>query len=298
MAGLDRGGHLTGTTRVSLNHRAFGVHRPPHVRPLALHAKAESHTEGVRPRLQQRADLCERQLSSLDVSTTGTGEPGLGGNILPHARPRRRLKVAVDVDEVLGRFLHSLNQFCLEEHGREYQVSDYFLYDFAKVWKCSQEASNVMVHNFFKSHHFSAGIQPIPGALESLKRLQPFAELVVVTSRQHVIQEPTLDWVETHFPQVFSSVHFGNHYALEGASLSKVEMCRGAGAQVLVDDNPRYAEECAEEGLHVLLFDWEGGYPWASTPAGPSHPRITRVHDWAGVERELHALSRRLAQEE
>lgn len=65
---------------------------------------------------------------------------------------------------VLGRFLHSLNQFCLEEHGREYQVSDYFLYDFAKVWKCSQEASNVMVHNFFKSHHFSAGIQPIPGA--------------------------------------------------------------------------------------------------------------------------------------
>lgn len=66
---------------------------------------------------------------------------------------------------VLGRFLHSLNQFCLEEHGLRYQVSDYFLYDFAKVWKCSQEASNVMVHNFFKSHHFSAGIQPIPGAL-------------------------------------------------------------------------------------------------------------------------------------
>lgn len=99
--------------------------------------------------------------------------------------------------------------------------------------------------------------------------------------------------------QIFSEVHFGNHFALEGASRKKSEicrcaaavvaaavaaaaaaavatpcwalqfwhyqmvweaestrglplsMCRAIGAEVLIDDNPRYAVECAQEGIHV-----------------------------------------------
>lgn len=128
------------------------------------------------------------------------------------------------------------------------------------------------------------------GALQSLRRLQHVAELVVVTSRQHVIRAPTLAWVDSHFPAVFSGVHFGNHWALEGVSQSKVDMCAALGADVLVDDNPAYAEECAAAGVRVLLFDWMGGYPWASTPHGPAHPLITRVHDWEAVERAVAAL--------
>ena len=34
---------------------------------------------------------------------------------------------------VLGRFLHSLNTFCREQYGMRYDVSDYWVYDFAKV---------------------------------------------------------------------------------------------------------------------------------------------------------------------
>ncbi len=34
---------------------------------------------------------------------------------------------------VLGRFLHSLNQFCHDEYDMRYSVSDYWVYDFAKV---------------------------------------------------------------------------------------------------------------------------------------------------------------------
>lgn len=39
----------------------------------------------------------------------------------------------VCVPAVLGRFLHSLNKFCHEEYGMRYEVSDYWVYDFAKV---------------------------------------------------------------------------------------------------------------------------------------------------------------------
>ncbi len=50
----------------------------------------------------------------------------------------------------------------------------------------------------------------------------------MVTSRQHCIRGPTLAWVEQHFPGVFAEVHFGNHWALEGTSKAKSEICRRA----------------------------------------------------------------------
>ncbi|EFN53768.1 hypothetical protein CHLNCDRAFT_10527, partial [Chlorella variabilis] len=202
-----------------------------------------------------------------------------------------RLRVAVDVDEVLGRFLHSLNQFCREAYGLRYDVSDYWVYDFAKararrgmwascclwdIWDCAQDESNHRVHEFFQSHHFAAGIETIPGAYDALVRLRGGCDLMVVTSRQHIIQEPTLDWLDRHFPEVFTEVHFGNHFALEGTSKKKSEICRAIGAEVLIDDNPAYAVECAQAGIHVLLYDWDHAYPWSKTAAGPVHERITR----------------------
>jgi 5'(3')-deoxyribonucleotidase len=173
----------------------------------------------------------------------------------------------------------------------EYAVGDYHVYDFAKVWGCSQDESNHRVHEFFKSRHFSAGIEVIPGAFEALRRLRSECDLMVVTSRQHVIQEPTLDWLEAHFPDVFEAVHFGNHFALEGTSRKKSEICHAIGAQVLIDDNPSYAMECAAENINVLLYDWEHAYPWSKTGEGPRHDLITRVSDWAEVEQVLGVLA-------
>ena len=64
------------------------------------------------------------------------------------------------------------------------------------------------------------------GAYHSLQRLRGSCDLVVVTSRQHCIRQPTLAWVQEHFPDVFREVHFGNHWALEGKSKAKSEICR------------------------------------------------------------------------
>ena len=63
-------------------------------------------------------------------------------------------------------------------------------------------------------------------------------------------------------------VYFGNHFALEGNSRKKSEICASIGAHVLIDDNVGYASECAAAGIQVLLFDWLGAYPWSKTPPG------------------------------
>ncbi len=58
-------------------------------------------------------------------------------------------------------------------------------------------------------------------------------------------------------------VYFGNHWSLEGVSRKKSDICKSIGAGVLIDDNPTYAMECAQAGIHVLLYDWNNAYPWS-----------------------------------
>ena len=210
----------------------------------------------------------------------------------------QNLTIAVDVDEVLGRFVHSLNAFCDETYSCQYHVKDYFVYDFARVWQCSQDESNRRVHEFFDSVHFRDGIEVIPGSYESLLRLKESIsniKLNVVTSRQHVIQDHTMEWLENHFPDTFDAVYFGNHFALEGVSKKKSEICAEIGASVLIDDNPVYAMECAEAGIMVLLYDWELEYPWSKTKEGPVHENIIRVSSWLEVEERIHEMSSSLS---
>ncbi|XP_068660384.1 uncharacterized protein [Aristolochia californica] len=168
-----------------------------------------------------------------------------------------KLVVAVDVDEVLGSFLSALNKFIADRHSLNHSVSEYHVYEFFKIWKCSRMEADLRVHEFFKTPYFKSGIYPLPGAQRALARLSRYCSLSVVTSRQNVIKDHTIEWIERHYPGLFQEIHFGNHFALDGQSRPKSEICsRSMGAQVLIDDNPIYAIECAEAGMRVLLFDY------------------------------------------
>lgn len=67
-------------------------------------------------------------------------------------------------------------------------------------------------------------------------------------------------------------------------------MCLDVGAHVLIDDNPGYAMDCAQAGINVLLYDWEGSYPWAKLPPGGGHPNIRVVHNWSEAEAAVLAM--------
>lgn len=259
-----------------------------------------STSHGVNAEDRRHASLLEKQravaldCSELQASTTQQLQ-SLIFNGAPSTRTSRKLRVAVDVDEVLGRFLFALNKFCKDHYDMEYCVGDYWVYEFAKIWNCTTDESNHIVHEFFKSQHFNDGIPVIPGAFDSLLRLKSHCELVVVTSRQHAIRDATLEWIDNHFPGIFEDVYFGNHFALQGTSRKKSEICKSIGAQVLIDDNPAYAQECAEEGLQVLLYDWDGDYPWSKLPKQVTSPNILVVRNWSEVESGLLSLMRQQA---
>ncbi|KAJ1418759.1 HAD-like superfamily [Sesbania bispinosa] len=199
----------------------------------------------------------------------------------------QKLVVAVDVDEVLGNFVSALNKFIADRYSSNYSVSEYHVYEFCKIWNCSRDEADIRVHEFFKTPYFKSGIYPLPGAQTALQKLSRFCNLAVVTSRQNAIKDHTIEWIENYFPGLFHEIHFGNHFALDGVSRPKSEICRSLNAKVLIDDNPRYAIECAEVGIKVLLFDYENSYPWSKNESVDQHPLVTKVKNWKEVEQQL-----------
>ncbi|XP_029119437.1 uncharacterized protein [Elaeis guineensis] len=137
-----------------------------------------------------------------------------------------KLVVAVDVDEVLGSFLSALNQFIADHYSSNHSLTEYYVYEFFKIWNCSRVEADIRVHEFFKTVYFKEGIHPIPGARHVLHKLSTFCNLSVVTSRQNAIKDDTLKWIEEHYPGLFQEIHFGNHFALDGQSRPKSEICK------------------------------------------------------------------------
>ncbi|XP_022751768.1 uncharacterized protein LOC111300391 isoform X2 [Durio zibethinus] len=179
--------------------------------------------------------------------------------------------VAVDVDEVLGNFVSALNKFIADRYSLNHSVSEYHVYEFFKVWNCSRDEADIRVHEFFKTPYFKKGL------------------LCMSRSRQNVIKDHTIEWLEKHYPGLFQEIHFGNHFALGGESRPKSEICRLLGSKILIDDNPRYAVECAQVGIRVLLFDYENSYPWCKTQSIDQHPLVTKVHNWEEVEQQIES---------
>nr|XP_027067327.1 uncharacterized protein LOC113692923 [Coffea arabica] len=258
----------------------------------------------IAPSLQQHLfrELVSKDIKfRLENAFDGHGDDGgrcrndRGGSVeFPEDQhlPPEKIAVAVDVDEVLGNFVSALNRFVADRYSSNHSVSEYHVYEFCKIWNCSRDEADTRVHEFFKTSYFRTGIHPIPGARQALQNLSRFCDLSIVTSRQNAIKEHTIEWIENHYPGLFQQIHFGNHFALDGKSRPKSEICRTLGAKVLIDDNPRYAIECAEVGIKVLLFDYENSYPWCKTESVNQHPLVTKVYNWQEVEHHLVSLEK------
>ncbi|KAE9609955.1 hypothetical protein Lal_00006861 [Lupinus albus] len=263
-----------------------------------VNAKSMPHSFVSLPRPPMLIDL-EQENSVRDdghnaASVNSDNESPNGSPAKPFCfgdcRLTHKLAVAVDVDEVLGNFVSALNKFIADRYSSQYSVSEYHVYEFFKIWNCSRDEADFRVHEFFKTPYFKSGIHPLPGAQLALQKLSRFCNLSVVTSRQNVIKDHTIEWIEKNYPGLFHEIHFGNHFALDGVSRPKSEICRSLNAKVLIDDNPRYAMECAESGIRVLLFDYEDSYPWSKDESVDKHPLVTKVKNWEEVEQQLMSL--------
>lgn len=199
--------------------------------------------------------------------------------------------IAVDIDEVLAGFLPSLINFHNDTYNSSLTMEDFFSYEFHHVWGDTYDECQIKMGKFFSSNYFIHGIKPIDGAIECLKKLKEHGfDLQIVTSRQYFLADNTRQWVSSHYPDIFSNIEFGNHYAASGKQRSKLEICRSINACVLIDDSAKYASQCAAESFPVILY---GNYAWNSAEQLGLHFKAVMNSTMSSSE-DVHAIAQNI----
>lgn len=204
-------------------------------------------------------------------------------------------RIAVDVDEVLGALVPCLIKFHNHHYGTKLEFNHFQSYFFHEVWGGTREQTLTKMLSFWKSPFFQE-FSPLEGAKETLNYLKSkygrHLEFVIITSRDETLKPDTQRWLDTHFPGVFTELYFGNcgNGGVVNKKKSKLELAREANADLLIDDLPLNAKDCAQGGVKVFLFEHHYGdpqllYPW--NRAADPHDNITRVRGWEAVKELL-----------
>ncbi len=185
------------------------------------------------------------------------------------------MRIGIDLDEVLANFLDPLLRFHNEIYSTSLKRDDFKSYNFWETWGGTREQAIQKVLDFYKSDYFK-NIKPFEGAIESIEELSKDNELLIITSRYKAISEETEKWINKYFPDNFSGIHFTNEFFDSFNNKRKHEICLDLEINSLVEDSLEYAQQCASNGINILLMD----RPWNR---GKLQEGIIRVHSWKEI---------------
>lgn len=201
----------------------------------------------------------------------------------------RRLRIAIDIDDVLTENAIGFVAFSNERWGTRLRVDDYSEH-WSEMWHVDSEEAERRAHVFHDSGAIK-GYAHIGGAEEVLRNMSQVHHLMVATSRRLQVQSDTLLWIEEHFPGVFASsaVYFSGLWDTvyeDSHKLTKTELITQINADVLIDDQLKHCLAVSETGRNAILF---GDYTWNRADSLPD--RVVRCHSWSEVEVEIERIA-------
>lgn len=188
--------------------------------------------------------------------------------------------IAVDIDDVLALSAEGFVIYSNELYGTDLRPEDYDEH-WAKVWKVSNEEAATRSECFSKSGAVKT-FRPIADGEAVLRELSREYNLVIVTSRRLVTQSDTLQWINYHYPQLFTDIHYAGMWDNPTDSsihATKREVCEQIGADYLIDDQLKHCQAVAEAGMQAVLF---GNYTW--NQSNILFSGVVRCADWQEVK--------------
>jgi uncharacterized HAD superfamily protein len=191
------------------------------------------------------------------------------------------MRIGLDFDDVVADSMRTIVDLQNKQYGTLYKLQDVTSFGFENVWGGTKEEWEVKVSGFLSTKYLAA-LSPVAGAVSGIAALKKRGhELYIVTGRSENYVEATEQWIAEHFPDTFTSVHYGNH-VLSGPSerRDKSDICKEYGIEVMIEDYMKNAKECADAGIRVFLFD----QPWNQ---GELSPNMERVKSWDEIVKRL-----------
>lgn len=187
----------------------------------------------------------------------------------------------VDLDEVLVEFVDYALFFhdykiAWKEIKRE-NIRDYYLH---KIVEFDIDVNQAI--DWFRKAMFNDNdkleIKPLDWAIEWLNKLKnKWYILKIVTARQaDLFWEYTKKWVEKHYPDFFEEIIFANHFSKK--EKTKAELCKENSILYMIEDNPDYALELANNWIITYLLE----KPWNRQKC-INHKNIICVKSWSEI---------------
>jgi len=183
------------------------------------------------------------------------------------------MRIAIDMDEVLADLIVNVIDQYNKVKSSLFKKEDFTTMIWWNVFDCSKEQAWDFCNDFMLNH--SMKVKPVIGAQQGVAHLKEGHKLFVVTSRKFEWEDVTNKWLHKYFESMFEEVHFTNLTA-DGHKIKKSDVSKKLGVDLLIEDQLQFANDCAENGIRVLLLD----NPWNQ---GELHPNITRVFSWEEI---------------
>ena len=164
------------------------------------------------------------------------------------------MKIAVDIDDVLGDLNESLINFVKSNYSLNVEREDFTTYDLTEVFSCSQEEVDKRVLEYYATDLITK-LEPLDGSEKVVSDLQKDHELIVITARSRFIEDKTNYWLEKYYPK-FSKVFFSQSKIQKGKR--KWEIAVDEKVDVIIDDAPHVILDAYKKGIFCILMDT----PW------------------------------------
>jgi hypothetical protein len=187
---------------------------------------------------------------------------------------RDRPLVIVDVDEVLGLFMLSFGAF-IAERGYELRFERFAL--FQNIFRpgaaehLDLAEGRVLFNEFFRTG--CGEIEPAPGAVEALRRLQPRAEILILSNAPAGAERLRGEWLRRHGLPRALILSTGPKGPITAALVAQT-----SGKTAFVDDLIPNLDSVAEHSPATATFQHVADL--RLRPLAPRSERHPRIDDW------------------
>lgn len=155
--------------------------------------------------------------------------------------------------------------------------------DWSAIWGNNKDEADQRRSAFFGSDQFLTKVEPVPGARETLKSLHAYFSFVVLTDRPRSVEKRTREWLDAHFPGLFSKLVFVDRDSDADIASRKQELYRDLRIKVAIDADAALLAQAAVDVKHKIAV---GSVPWATG----SNSDTVQVQDWAGTKDALLSI--------
>jgi hypothetical protein len=188
--------------------------------------------------------------------------------------------IAVDIDDVLAAEAEFVVAYTNKHWGGNYTLKDY-----SEAWNLFWGVDVDEVERRAEILHrpgIVSQYRVIPGSRDVLERLKETYELIVVTSRRQRVEQETQQWLDRHFPDIFSKLiltGFWDDPSIEDRHLlSKGSLLNDHRVAYVIDDQQKHCISATDHGIKAILYGNLSDNQHTEAREGMAH-----LEDWRAV---------------